>query len=220
MMHRHFKTFAKTLFYLFPLFFSTACEHSESTPLIWHEFYCRDKGDPTERLALYRAKVPLEWIRENSDESVQDSTKPICSFLMGETHDLVHLAIHTFTYTSFDQRIPPTAQIARWKRQFEELDLSTLMIEPRAYGGFTGLSFHACGQFKGKETGVLGYAMQLAPQHWMTLQNAAKEPFKQIQMSADYTLKATGSPAAIANYKEEIELFAGSFELIDEVMTP
>ena len=219
MMYWHSKAFSRALSYFISLFFLSACEYSEPTQMTWNEFYCRDNGDPAERMILYRAKVPFGWVRENSTESVQDSKRPICSFLLGEASDSVYLTIHTFIYTSFDQRIPPTAQIARWKRQFEDLDLSTLMIEPRAHGGFTGLSFYACGKFKAKETTVIGYAMQLAPQHWMTLQNDSKDSLKQKQMSADYTLKAIGSPLAVAKYKEEIDLFANSFELIDEVPT-
>lgn len=199
--------------------FLAGCEQSEPIETTWQQFCCRDRGNPAERLALYRAKVPSNWIREDSDESVLDSRKPICSFRIGDPHDPTHLAIHTFTFDSFDQRIPPAAQIARWKRQFDELDLSTLIIDPQAYGGFTGLSLYACGQIKEKETGVLGYSMQLASQHWMILQNDLENNFKLKQMSADYTLKAVGSPSSIARWKDEIELFANSFELIDEVPT-
>lgn len=193
------------------------CDHTENVEISWQQFCCRDRGDPAERLALYRAKIPAHWIRQDSIESVVDSTKPICTFLIGE--DPIHLAIHTFTVDAFEQRVPPIAQITRWKRQFDELDLSTLIVEQHAHGGFTGLSLYASGLLKDKESCVLGYSMQIAPQHWMTLQNDTGTPFKQKQMAADYTLKAVGSPSSIAKWKDEIEVFANSFELIDEVPT-
>jgi hypothetical protein len=195
----------------------TSCDQQQSPQTAWQDFCCRDGGNPTERLPLYRAKVPLNWIREDTPESVMDSRKPICSFQIGDVNDPVHLAIHTFTFESFEQRIPPASQVARWKRQFDELEPSTLCIDSRACGGFTGLSLHACGQIKEKDTAVLAYSMQLAPQHWMSLQNDRESSFKQKQMTADYTLKATGSPSSIIRWKDEIELFANSFELIDEI---
>lgn len=216
--HAQSTKFTNTLWAVFTLsFFLIGCEQSDFTQTTWQHFCCRDHGDPVERLALYRAKVPVSWTREDSRESVMDSRKPICAFLIGDAHDPVHLTIHTFTFESFEQRIPPAIQVARWKRQFDDLDSSTLIVDQRSYGGFTGLSLQACGRIKDADTAVIGYSMQLAPQHWMALQNEHSDQYKHKQMSADYTLKAIGSPASIARWKDEIELFANSFELIDEV---
>lgn len=211
------KKFVTLLICIF--FFVTSCEHHESTETAWQNFCCRDRGNPAERLPLYRAKVPVHWTRVDDIESVLDSRKPICTFLIGEGDAAIQLSIHTFTYEMFEQRIPPVSQVERWKRQFDELEPTTLIVDQRACGGFTGLSLNVCGLMKQKETAVLGYTMQLAPQHWMALHNDQAHDFKQKQMSADYTLKAVGSPSSIARWKDDIELFADSFELIDEVPT-
>ncbi len=150
------------------------------------------------------------------EDSISDSTRPNCEFYIGETSP-IHFTFHTFPTDTFEQRIPPEAQIGRWKRQFDEIDLSTLLIEPRALGGFTGLSFYAEGSLNGKEHSILGFSMQLASLHWRTLQAQNGPSFKQRQMASDYTLKAIGAPESITTYKSEIELFANSFELIEEI---
>lgn len=183
----------------------------------WQQFCSRDQGNPTERLTLYRAKVPTHWVRKEpfSKDSISDSTLPNCEFFIGKDPS-VYFALHTFPTDTFEQRIPAEAQIDRWKRQFEEIDLTSIIITPRALGGFIGLSFYASGTLKGQEHAILSYSMQLAQTHWRTLQSEDLS-FKKRQMASDYTLKAIGSPESLAKYKEEIERFANSFELIEEI---
>lgn len=209
--------FFSALSLLFFILLLSACDQPDYVHATWHEFYCRDRGNPAEREVLYRAKVPKHWIRKDCQESVADSMKPICTFIFGNPEDPVELTIHTFTVDTFEQRIPPAAQVNRWKRQFDEIDLTTLFIEPRAHGGFTGLKMTAFGKIKEKESGIIAYSMQLAPPHWMSLQQDSEINLKQKEMTSDYTLKAFGSPFAISQTKEEIETFANSFELIDEI---
>lgn len=192
-------------------------DHSQNT--VWQQFCCRDEGTPSERLALYRAKVPVHWLRQDSEESLVDTTKPICEFFIGEQPDHILLTLHTFPADKFERRIPPEAQINRWKRQFDELDLCNLIIEPCSHGGYTGLLFQGQGSFKGKESSMIGYSMQLAPPHWMILHAKEEVSFKERHTAADYTIKAMGSFTAIEKWKTEIECFADSFELIEELST-
>lgn len=196
-----------------------SCEQSINPKSFnWQNFNCRDAGHFAERIEIYRAKVPLGWKRKDpSEESIADTTMPICEFFIGNQPNLIHLTIHTFYSDKLDQRIPPEAQIHRWKRQFDELHLTSLSIEPTAHGGFSGYAFAATGIFKNKEQSVMGFAMQLAPQHWLALHARENALFKQKQMSSDYTIKAIGNPQSLEEYKQEIEIFAHSFELIEEI---
>lgn len=191
------------------------CENGQE--FTWQTFTSRDEGNPSEQIDLYQAKVPPNWHRLDPKGSLADTMLPICEFTIGDPADKIHLTIHTFTFDAFNQRVPPQSNIQRWKRQFDELDISSIQIEPRSHGGFTGQSIQAGGLLKGQSRCMLGYCMQLAPQHWMSLQGASHPTFKSRQMAADYTIKAVGSPEAIEAYKDQIELFAESFELIEEI---
>jgi hypothetical protein len=74
-----------------------------------------------------------------------------------------------------------------------------------------------------REEGMLGWAMQLAPEHYATL-TAAKNKALQLeeseeinQMRADFTIKATGPKPLIKLHKDAINNFARSFELINSI---
>ncbi len=209
------------LFFLLLLIITilSGCNHNEvPTSQRWQEFCCRDTGDPKMRVPLYRGKVPSHWQRKDpaETESIADTTKPIAEFRIGNhEEEHVYLTLFTFPVETYTQRIPPSAQLERWKRQFDEFDSTSLSIEPYAHGGYVGLSIYAKGTINQQERSLLGFSMQLASIHWFTLQNYQEHPLK--QMSADYTIKATGSPSAIQKWKEEIKLFANSFELIEEI---
>jgi hypothetical protein len=187
----------------------------------WQEFCCRDLGDPSTRIPLYRAITPSHWQRKNQlpTASLVDSTKPISEFFIGQyDNEKVYLSVFTFPVKNYDQRIPPLAQLERWKMQFEEFDPTSLTISPCSHGGFIGLSICLTGLINGLETSLLGFSMQIAPTHWFSLQqNSENISVKQSQITADYTIKATGSPSAILKWTDEILLFANSFELIEEI---
>jgi hypothetical protein len=183
----------------------------------WQPLYCRDDGNPAMRQPLYRAKVPLAWKRKEQEGSVVDTSVPICQFDIGTQDSQVQLTVHSFLVAQVEQRIPPAVQIARWKRQFDLLDPYFTSVELRSQGGFTGFSLSAQGIIKGEEKGVIAYSMQLAPMYFFALQAMPNATFKQKQMAADYTIKAIGPIAAITRYKSDIELFANSFELIEEL---
>jgi hypothetical protein len=187
----------------------------------WEHFCCRDEGDPTQRLPLYRAKVPSYWTRKNPDSkiSILDSTQPNVEFIIATPHlnYSIHVTVHTFPTDTIEKRIPPQAQINRWKQQFADLDPTSVKVIPRARGGFSGLYFYGEGVRHEKEHAVLAYSMEIAPAHWVILQPNERASFKQKQMAASYTIKAQGHPEDLRAHQNEIIMFANSFELIEEI---
>jgi hypothetical protein len=191
---------------------------SESkTSFNWQKINSRDVGDPLARYPLYIAKVPSDWIRKDpsATESIIDTTKPLCEFLIKEGADEGYITIYNFPTDHSEERIPPSAQIMRWKGQFETLDPQLTAISPEAHGGFVGLFLECQGILKGQPTKLLGWAMQLAPEHYQKL--SSHQAFNIKQIRADYTIKAWGSPDLINKHRTDIITFANSFELLDEL---
>lgn len=197
------------------LVFLTGCSQQETPQATWQTFEARDQGEPLDRAPLYRAKVPAEWIRKDptQDESIADTMKPISEFLIDGD---VRLTIHTFPIT--DQRIPPQAQINRWKSQFNLLDPLMTSTTPQFHDGFIGLFFEAEGQIQGKDTMMLGWSMNLANEYETKLRSSS-HPLD-LKKRADYTIKVVGPSLKVAKSRKAILLFANSFELIDELPAP
>lgn len=103
------------------------------------------------------------------------------------------LTLHTFPYATLEQRIPPEAQIERWKRQTGECDTSFF-----ANGGFGGIRLES--------EDMIAYAMQLSP---LLFRNCSTE------LKADYTLKFMGS---VEKHRKDIDAFAESFEWIQPIL--
>lgn len=110
-------------------------------------------------------------------------------------------------------RIPPQAQLQRWKQQLNPIDETSVLITPQSFSGYKGLLLEAEGEIKGEPTAVIGWALQIGNDHFRTLSYTDLPN----QMRADVTIKATGSPEAIALQRERIKTFARSFELIEEI---
>ncbi len=112
-----------------------------SRPLsAWQLIPARDEGESTHRLMIYRALAPSSWIRQDPqpDESIADTTKSVCEFYIREEGQSIRLTIHTFPLIQPHSRIPPQAQIARWKRQFEEMRFPWLyQSRPKLMGALT-----------------------------------------------------------------------------------
>lgn len=185
----------------------------------WQQISGRDEGMPDQRTAVYRAIVPTNWEREDPSpaRSIMDTTLPNCSFIIRDEDSRIFITVHTFPSDHIEDHIPPEAQVARWKRQFKEIDPESLSMSPRAYGGFAGLFFEASGKLKDREdpVTVLAWSMQLDAQHYQTLSLQSEK-----QKSADYTIKAVGPEGLIEKHKEEIHCFAKSFELITPIPAP
>ena len=199
----------------------TGCNLSSPPPSTakWIAISGRDDGKSTDRPFLYQALVPHHWERKDPqpNDSIADTTKANCEFCIKEGDEEVRITFHTFPIQDEGKRIPPQAQIARWKKQLENLDLLSVQVIPDSHGGFS-LFFEAEGDLKGNRTKVMGWSMQLAPAYLRHL-SLEKQPLDKSKR-ADYTLKATGPPTLIHKHHLDIMQFATSFELIDELPFP
>lgn len=153
---------------------------------------------------IYQAEVPLSWkkIDPKAHQNLSDTTVPICSFETGN----ILITVHNFPYTSLEQRVPPLAQIARWKEQFY---VHNGDVNPASHGGFGGFRLEANDPY-GK--GIIAYAMQMTPSLFRTVDNP--------QIKADYTIKAVGPTHEIEAERDAIDAFANSFELIQPIPSP
>jgi hypothetical protein len=173
------------------------------------------------RLPLYRALVPNDWQRQDTapEESIVDTTRPLCSYLIKTEEGVVEFTIHNFPCNILAERIDPHAQVARWQRQLTEDNPLTTTIIPVHGAGFTGLKLYACGHRDEKHLAILAWSMQLAPEHFCRI-DAEEYPYNRHycrQRRADYTVKAVGNPASIAAASHALTAFVTSFELLHEL---
>jgi hypothetical protein len=204
----------KFLFLCALLFAGCSTQNGKIPPNTFEEIHGRDEilsFSQRVRRPVYRAKVPCSWKRmEDENQSLLDTKKPIVTFALGEN---LLLSVHNFPSDSLEKRIPLLAQIERWEQQ---LAGGESHIEQIGHSGFTGFFFEG----KKGENLVLAWAMQLDPElyqrlHFLAASVEEEEHYK--QMSADYTIKISGPRPLIEKYREEIEMFAQSFELIQEI---
>jgi hypothetical protein len=198
------------------------CQESprDATERSWQTIQARDNGITLDRVALYRARVPTTWSRKDPppDESIADTKKPLCEFLIGEENPPIRLTIHTFPITTPDAQIPSQAQIARWRSQFEQLNPLDVRLIAESHGGFSGLRFEGIGEMNGEHIQMLGWSMNLASDYVrkLAMELRPTDSFRR----ADYTIKATGHPSALTKHREAIIAFANSFEFVDELPQP
>jgi len=206
--------------------FISSCDHdSPISHSTWQTFDSRDNGNGNGNSIIkhpvYRAKVPAHWIRKDPafEESIVDTTKANCEFVIQENGHTIRITFHTFPIESQGMRIPAQAQIVRWKRQFDELDPPSLHTQSEGHGGFTGLFFEGQGSVKTTLISVLGWSMQLADIYVRQLKHDAggSKNHLSYHRCADYTIKASGPTVLINKYRNEIIDFASSLELIDEL---
>lgn len=215
-MHRKiYSLFLTAIFYLL------SC--TPSTPpssFNWQLIAARNEEPSLDRPFVYRVQVPSHWKCEQSftDASVTDTKKPICEFYIQEGEEIVRITIHSFPIYSSDQRIPPLAQVMRWRQQFEELNEWTTSLASESYAGFSGMRFEGEGLIRHQPTRVMGWSMSLASAYDKQL-SLGKSPLD-CYKRADYTIKASGPPALMHKHRAALLAFAHSFELIDELPTP
>lgn len=212
---------SKLPFFSLIIFLLMSCNSNSSlSSSSWQLITGRDDGQVQERPLLYRVLVPLGWARQDPplNESIADTKKAICEFYIHEQDQSIRLTIHTFPIMQKQLHVPPQAQIARWKRQFEELDPLATHSQPDSHGGFSGLFFEGQGILEGNPVKVIGWSMQLASIYERQL-NQAKQPLDR-QKCADYTIKASGPPDLMNKHRTALIAFAHSFELIDELPFP
>lgn len=209
------------LFSTLSLFSLTSCNQNPSPlpPASWQLIAARDEGQPNDRHLIYRALVPANWIRHDPPptESIADTTRSNCEFYIKDNNQTIRLTIHTFPILQ-NSRIPPQAQITRWKGQIEELDPLNTHVLAESHGGFSGLYFEGEGKLQGNATKVMGWSMQLAACYERQLEQE-RHSLDHCKR-ADYTIKASGPPDMIDQHRSAILAFARSFELIDELPSP
>lgn len=195
----------------------SSCEQPPSQQLTLHTIGCRNCEPELDRPLIYRASTPLHWLRKdpNPTESIADTKKSICEFFIQENSDAIRITLHTFPFQSLSMRIPPQAQIHRWKKQFEELDPLSCEISPASQGGYTGLFFEGQGMMQGSAIKVMGWSMQVAPMYARQLIQS-HDSLDQSKC-ADYTIKIVGPPSLLEKNRADLLTFAHSFELIDEL---
>jgi len=201
---------------LFIFLLTISCEKTPDSKPNWEEIGGRDEADLSGaliRYPVYRAKVPKKWLRKDPApfESNFDSTKPLCEFFL----DAIRITVHNFP----NEKIPPFAQIERWKRQLQPYLPESISILPESQGGFFGFQLEGEGIFKKNPVKMFAWAMQMDPELSQNLETQTNSPLGSYykQMKASYTIKAVGPPEQMEAHKEEIVLFARSFELIQEI---
>lgn len=177
----------------------------------WQQFCARSDSDT--KLMLYRGKAFPHWKRNEPVGSTIDTMKPICEFSIGEGTEAIRLTMHNFPIHTLAQRVTPAAQVLRWKRQFNLTNPLKTTITPVSRGGFSGLFLEALEH----PTAILGWSMNMADEHARHLLVLGGKDLRYRDMHADYTIKAVGPLESILQYKAEIECFARSFELIEEI---
>lgn len=186
------------------------------------EISARDDGSMKEHSPLiYRFKVNPEWKLSLPDrrESIADTTKALAEIFILDGSQKIRIAIHNFPSDQMNERIPPLAQIARWKKQFQALMPQHVTITPQAFGGYQGYLMEATGLMHDTSTTVMGWSLQLPPEHYQSLNKAISrsEQIKFRQMRGDVTIKAVGPKDLMHKHREEIVAFARSFQLIDDI---
>ncbi len=170
-----------------------ACSSPQTPDNQWQEILGRDEGEV--RRPVYRVLVPVEWERIETRGSVLDSTLPLVTYFF----DGLTIHIHSFPCMP----IPPEAQVERWARQCK----GPIRVEPVAHGGYYGLYL--------QNSQMLAFALSLDRRHSLTLSRFDDPHFE--QMGAPATIKVIGPSDRLRLHRTDIEAFARSFELIQEI---
>lgn len=223
----------------FTILFNLSCSTDATNFTATESFLWKDINGRS-NTPIYRVKIPSTWQCQFTNETkLSDTTQPLCTlFIPNErlpTFPVV-ITIHNFPVDQLDKRIPPQAQISRWKNQFSFIDSLSIHIHSQAFNGFTGLMFEAYGTFENlkslnlstetldllsnnTQTMILGWALQVGSSHFRTLSlpKNAHETVLFEQMRSDVTIKVIGSKDLIEKYKDSIIAFARSLELINPI---
>lgn len=179
--------------FLVPLIFLASCGKLEEPKQTYELIPGRDQQN------TYRVRVPADWVLKKAEGSLVDTTLPLCEFWAA---DSIRITIHNFP----GLKVPPEAQISRWKRQFDQL--SDIQVVSQAFSGFVGLKSEASGTMQGKDVKLLGWSLQIAPEFASSVKG---------QSGADVTIKIVGPSELVDLHYKELERFARSFELIEDL---
>ena len=156
-------------------------DQNPSTPTSLQDVKGRDYEG--KRFNVYRVRVPNHWIRKDSlpEESLSDTTKSLCEFFIVDPEGTIRITLHNFPSDKVEQRIPPAAQIARWKKQFDHLNPEDTSIVPQSFSGYAGLKFKGTGLMNQILTTVIGWSLQLGEESFrelsspLTLESAVQD---------------------------------------------
>lgn len=214
----------KLILFLVILWIFNGCSSQESSPPSFQviALAARNEDISLERPLIYRVKKPLRWIQvePKNNTSIIDTTLPIAEFFIPCEHAQVRVTIHNFPSSQSHDRIPPMAQISRWKKQFHNLDPTSVSTTPQAFGGYHGFLFEASGTINGLETTIMAWTLQLFSEHYRTLSRTVSSSLenRHRQMRGDVTIKVMGSSSDVQAHRHEIISFARSFQLMDDIL--
>lgn len=194
-----------TFFLLLCSFWLFSCSTQKEARIPWQTIQGRDRSVTR---PLYRARAPLDWGRADpsDQDNLSDTTLPIATFYIHEETP-IRVTVHNFPYTDKKERIPPQAQVARWKRQQKATS-----ITPVAHGGFYGLFFES--------DEALAWSMKIGePYEQLFETRLTATPFTRA-LRADYTIKATGNKETLEKHRDALIAFARSFEWVEEMPQP
>jgi hypothetical protein len=200
----------------FLLLLLTGCETQQLPLTSYTVIEGRDLGGTSFRPPLYRIILPAGWKASFISGSVADTKKSLLECFFECDGEQIRLTIHNFPYLSNSQRIPPSAQIDRWIKQFDSLEIS--IITPQAFAGFVGSHWWGEGRMKEEAVIVSAWAMQLAAEHEQTL--SRNEKLAASQVRSDISIKASGPKELMESQKDTIWAIARSFELTTFLPNP
>jgi hypothetical protein len=154
------------------------------------------------QIFIYRIKTPHDWKKIYPQIVSTDTKIALCEFFIED----IRITLHNFPSQTFEDRIPPGSQIARWKKQ---LPMVYENITPQAFSGYVGYLYEG----DDGETAMMGWIMQLGPEQYSRLSLPDIPP----ELRSDVTIKAQGPLHLIQKHRQKIISFARSFELIQEI---
>src|SRR5689334_15457445 len=99
-------------FFICLLFLLSGCKRENSTSVTYSPINGRS------HVPIYRAVIPLEWMRLDPDKESDnsDTTQAIVEFKIHSDDEVIRVTVHNFPSDNIKDRIPPSAQIARWQK--------------------------------------------------------------------------------------------------------
>lgn len=157
---------------------------------------------------IYRVRVPEGWEYRLPEGAMYltDTKLPLGEVFIREGDQEIRITIHNFPSREIEDRVPPMAQISRWRRQIDDLESEN--VTPQSFSGYVGFLFEG----RGTEKSVMGWTLRIGNEHYYRL----KTP----NLRGDVTIKATGPNAMIEKHRKDIIAFARTFELIEEIPSP
>lgn len=155
---------------------------------------------------LWHIRRPVEWTLKDASPSLRDSRLANKEY---EIEDAISLVIHSFPSQTIEKRIPPLAQVQRWKAQFDRSPPPQFHLSPQAFSGYAGFLLEGEGRIKGKEVRMLAWALSLSPKAYFSLKNP--------ESRSEITIKVVGSEEMVNLHEESILKAVRTLGLIEAI---